>query len=133
MKEYLVSVIPQRGFLSRRRSGLVFTAEGVRVTEAQLTPEILADPGLRVVELGEGAGLDGIPAATAGDAPPPPADEEVRPGRRQCLYLRLNGEQCRNAAVGEGEYCRVHTANDGAGSGEGGKPGNGGGAEVVKV
>lgn len=48
--KYLVRVIPQRGFETRRRAGVVFSVEGTVVDEADLgaagMEAVRADPGL---------------------------------------------------------------------------------------
>lgn len=118
---YLVRVIPQRGFETRRRSGLTFSVQGTVIGEDQLTPEIEADPGLVVTPVADAeadALRDALRKAEAGEGSDP---DPGTGGRPQCAYIRANGEQCKGRAKAESRFCSLHT-DDGDG-----------GATVVKA
>jgi hypothetical protein len=126
-KQFLVQCIPQRGFNERRRSGILFTAEGTIIQRNELTREILEDPGLRVMELPAGAKIvraGEVNFASTQDGEQPagkqhgpgaegepgekriPAGDEEEPGR--CVFIKTDGERCKGRAR-EGELlCGTH-------------------------
>lgn len=119
---YLVQCIPQRGFTSRRRSGIEFSAEGTVISAEQMTDAIREDKGLRVIALPDEAVVQGLPAAPAAD-PFAEDDDEGEPPA-QCVYIRANGAQCRHRALRGSEFCRTHTPEEEE---------DGGGAQVVTL
>lgn len=110
MGSYLVRVVPQRGFETRRRSGLVFSVAGTVIAEAEMTPEIRTDPGLVVTPVADTEAEALREAlAGAGDADGDGFADGEGDDRPQCAYPKANGEQCRNRAREGSRFCGVHS------------------------